>query len=65
MLIPRRWQMARPIKIITKPTATHPDARNIYSLTIGENNYRLWFVVAQIFLLQMGFTGFSGGDPSP
>ncbi len=61
----RRWQMARPIRIITNPTATHPDARNIYSLTIGEYYYRLWFAVAQIFLVQMSFMGFLVGVTYP
>ena len=32
MLMPRRWMMERPIRIITSPTPTHPAARKMYSL---------------------------------
>jgi hypothetical protein len=64
ILMARRWQMARAMKVIIRPAATHPDARNIYSLTIGECNYRLRGEEVQVCLVKMGLRG-SGGDLFP
>ena len=64
ILIPRRLQTPRTTKVTITPTDTHPDARNIYCLTIGECNYRLRGEVRQVCLVQEGLRG-SGGDLFP
>ncbi len=57
ILIPKRWQTPRTTKVNTIPTATQPDARNIYSLTMVE------IIIG--YELKQHKSSFPSGDPSP